>query len=188
MTIVENVNEPIVVQGAQLIVDGKPQTFNQELVHLSTKINDDRNAVIGRGTGPQFGPMMANAGNSVDISIYVRLYHRNADGTSGARIGVNGFTREYEVTLTADDTTWVEATGPDAGKILGKVGEELIEENTQPQLFDAQGNEVQAAGKFAGKTIIKEGQFFNNLRENPVVVNSVIAQYLSANKDRIQPR
>jgi hypothetical protein len=185
MQIVSNELDPIIVEGDDLIIDGHVQPFKTELVHLSTKLNDDRAKVVGRGNhGGFFGGVV---GNSVTVSVYVRLYHRNADGTRGARVSESAHIKEYEKTLIADDTTWVQATGAETGKILGKVGEELLTEHTQAPLYDEAGVLVQPAGKFYGKTLIKEGQFFNGLRTSAQVTNNIIIQYLTANKSRFQP-
>jgi hypothetical protein len=171
----------IIVDGDDLIVDGQVLPIAQELIYAGFSYNEDITDILYPGQAGFAG--LQGFGSSVVVKIQVLTYKKNPDGTKGERWKGG---RDYTYDLTANNTTWVDET---TGEILGYKGEELIPENFLPAFYDADGVEIQPAGKFYNKNIILENEFFDKLADqSPVVVRQLIASYMNTNKSRIQPR
>lgn len=176
---------PIIVEGADLVVDGITLPIKQKLVFQSMTYNENVSEVTGF-TGA-FNPMgNSTGGNNLVVTVQALFFKKNEDGSYGDRLK-GGVIPEYTHSFIANNSTLVDNT---TGEYLGTTGDEDKEEHTQPPLFDADGNEVQSAGKLYGKEFIKESEFFDRLgdMEYQPGVRNLIRQYITLNKDKVQPR
>lgn len=173
---------PIEVIGDDMVVDGVALPIAQKLVFKRLAFNENPQAYEGVD---HYMPGSTEPGSSVAIEIQVLAYKKNADGTLGARWKGN---RDYVYHMIANNTTWVISEGELAGKIVGLVGDEKLDEHTREALYDANGVVVQTAGKLAGLKIIRENEFFERLSDvADINVRGLIRSYIVNNKGRVQP-
>jgi hypothetical protein len=163
MALIRNDNTDIIVEVSDLEVGETTIKRKAEVVYMNYSMREKK----------------------VQVTVEVQIYSKNADGSYGEKLSRVPSFASYYRTITASLDQVVDVT---TGEILG-----TLDEAQMPGAFDAAKDEVpavlaedgvtvikeavpaQPAGKFYGKTIMPEFEWFKNLAATqPVIVDNMI--------------
>lgn len=151
-------------QQPQIVVEIADLTIGSTVIKRKARFDSLVYSQLAIPTPPMFKQPGGDSPETVTVNLTIQFFAKNEDDSYGEPLdGKPGFS-SYSFPLIANNTTLVDAT---TGDVVGTAAE-----------YEVVANVVEG-GKFFGKSLMYENEFFRNMAMNvEVKVDEVIEQYI----------